>query len=134
MADRMSLKKAIQHALAFFIAFSSAAALAWQPDPTQPPAVFTQEDGVVEAARVSELESVLLPKKGRPLAVIGGQQVRLGDYLGDRRLIRVTEREAVLEGPTGVERLFLTPGIAKTASTTKNEEKASQGTIRRRKP
>ena len=60
------------------------------------------------------LQSVMIPKKGKPVAVIGGQQVRLGQRVGQSRLIRLTEREAVLEGPAGIERLLLTPGIEKT--------------------
>ena len=142
MADRMSLKKADERGktpsrpafFAVFIALFSTLAFAWQADPTQPPAAFAQENEEVEVNRRAELDSVLLPKNGRPLAVIGGHQVRLGEYLGERRLIRLTEREAVLEGPAGIERLFLTPGIEKTASATKNEAKASTGTIRRSKP
>ena len=66
------------------------------------------------------LQSVKIPKKGKPLAVIGGQQVRLGEFYGDSRLIRLTEREAVLQGPAGTERLMLTPGIEKTNIITKS--------------
>jgi MSHA biogenesis protein MshK len=119
----------------FFLAFFAASAPA-QPlaDPTQPPAEFAQggedaaarEDAPEEETR---LDSVLLPKDGRPLAVIGGRQVRLGEYLGGRRLIRLTEREAVLEGPDGIERLFLTPGIEKTATRRESKAKASARTM-----
>jgi len=66
------------------------------------------------------LQSVKIPKKGKPVAVIGGQQVRLGELYGDSRLIRLTEREAVLQGPAGTERLMLTPGIEKTNIITKS--------------
>ena len=109
--------------------FCASAALAGTlADPTQPPAGFAgfaQEGETVATAR----------EAGRPLAVIGGQPVRLGDYLGERRLIRVTEREAVLQGPAGIERLFLTPGIAKTApGGVENEAKTSSRTIRGSKP
>ena len=99
------------------------------PDPTRPPAGLAQEGGQGDAAMLgSVLESVMLPGKGRPLAVISGRQVRLGEKYGDSRLVRVNEREAVLAGPSGVERLLLTPGIEKTNSmtmTTKNSTKAS---------
>jgi hypothetical protein len=78
-----------------------------------------QEDE--EAATVSGpvLDSVMLPKNGRPLAIISGQQVRLGEYYGESRLIRVTEHEVVFDGPAGIERLSLTPGIEKTPIRTK---------------
>ena len=94
-------------------------------DPTRPPPGIA--DPVTSEREVSGpvLESVLIPRKGRPLAVIGGQQVRLGQRYGESRLIRVDEREAVLEGPQGVERLLLTPDVEKKT--------ASVGTNRARK-
>lgn len=91
------------------------------PDPTRPPASLSApvsaEDAELYAGPV--LQSVKIPSKGRPVAVIGGQQVRLGEKYGESRLIRLTEREAVLEGPGGVERLMLTPGIEKINIITK---------------
>ncbi len=99
------------------------------PDPTRPPAGLAQEGGQADAAALGPvLESVVIPGKGRPLAVISGRQVRLGEKYGDSRLVRLNEREAVLDGPSGVERLLLTPGIEKINSmtmTTKNSTKAS---------
>lgn len=56
----------------------------------------------------------------KPLALIGGQEVKLGELYGDSRLIKLTEREAVLEGPSGVEHPMLTPGIEKTNITKKS--------------
>jgi MSHA biogenesis protein MshK len=60
------------------------------------------------------LQSVFLPRKGKPFAVIGGQTVKLGEMYGDSRLVKLSEREAVLDGPAGIESLLLTPGIEKT--------------------
>ena len=90
------------------------------PDPTRPPVAFYES--VTEAGEVAGpvLQSVVIPAKGRPIAVIGGQEVRLGGLYGDSRLVRLTEREAVLEGPDGTLRLPLTPGIEKTNITTKS--------------
>ncbi|MEI7431744.1 MAG: hypothetical protein WCL27_14925 [Betaproteobacteria bacterium] len=88
-------------------------------DPTRPPAsVFsaTPETGGVTGP---VLQSVFLPRKGKPFAVIGGETVKLGELYGDSRLIKLTEREAVLEGPAGIEHLLLTPGIEKTNIITK---------------
>ena len=56
--------------------------------------------------------------------VFRGQPVRLGEMYGESRLIKLTEREAVLEGPSGVERLLLTPGIEKTNITMKKTNKS----------
>lgn len=106
---------------ALCLALLSASAVA-EPmaDPTQPPAAFAAPAapgtaGVTAAAADGgfRLQSVLLPKHGKPLAVIGGKTVRLGEKFGDSRLIRVTEREAVLNGPQGIQRLFLTPEAEK---------------------
>ena len=102
------------------LAQSAAATL---PDPTRPPAAFYEPaDLSGEAGEITGpvLQSVVIPAKGRPIAVIGGQEVRLGGRYGDNRLIRLTEREAVLEGPEGTLRLPLTPGIEKTNITTKS--------------
>jgi MSHA biogenesis protein MshK len=92
---------------------------AW-PDPTRPPAsIAAPAPGETEVAGPL-LQSVKIPKRGEPVALIGGRQVRLGERYGDRRLIALSEREAVLQGPAGVERLTLTPGIEKTNITTKS--------------
>lgn len=92
-------------------------------DPTRPPAGLSSNDP--DAAGVTEpmLQSVVIPKKGRPVAIIGGQQVRLGEMYGESRLVRLTEKEAVLENASGRERLMLTPGIEKTNIVTKNISK-----------
>lgn len=90
-------------------------------DPTRPPAELLSAASAADAEAPTGpvLQSVVMPKKGKPLAVIGGQQIRLGEMYGDSRLIKLTEREAVLEGPAGTERLPLTPGIEKTMIITK---------------
>ena len=89
-------------------------------DPTAPPAGFSAS--AMESMEVTGpvLQSVKIPKNGKPLALIGGQEVKLGELYGDSRLIKLTEREAVLEGPSGVEHLMLTPGIEKTNITKKS--------------
>ena len=89
-------------------------------DPTAPPPGFSAS--AMESTEVTGpvLQSVKIPKKGKPLALIGGQEVKLGELYGDSRLIKLTEREAVLEGPSGVEYLMLTPGIEKTNITKKS--------------
>lgn len=90
-------------------------------DPTRPPVGIHAPAS--EAAEVTGpvLQSVMIPKKGRPVAIIGGQQVRLGEMYGESRLVRLTEREAVLESASGVERLLLTPGIEKKNMINKTE-------------
>lgn len=115
MADRLSVVSAF-----FLLAVAASGAGAQSAgvplaDPTKPPSTFTNP--TLAAAELSigpVLQSVVIPAKGRPIAVIGGEEVRLGGMYDGRRLTRLTEREAVLEGPDGVEHLPLTPGIEKT--------------------
>ncbi len=109
---------------------------AWAPhalaqslvDPTQPPAAFAAPTGAVASAPADgglRLQSVLLPRSGKPVAVIGGQTVRLGETFGSARLVAVNEREVVLKGPDGVQRLFLTPGVEKTGTSAEKQGKRS---------
>lgn len=90
-------------------------------DPTRPPGQMLTEtgDGAAEGGE-RRLQSVLLPKGGRPLAVIGGKVVRQGEKVGEARLIRVSESEAVLSGPQGVEHLYLTPDVKKSTKVRKD--------------
>lgn len=86
-------------------------------DPMRPPVGIVADpasaaDGK-ELAVSPVLQSVVVPVRGKPIAIIGGQQVRLGEKIGENRLVRLNEREAVLEGPGGIERLSLTPLVDK---------------------
>ena len=118
MADRLNL---IFGGMLLLLAAGVLAQNAPLADPTRPPAELLSAASAADAEGPTGpvLQSVVMPKKGKPLAVIGGQQVRLGESYGDSRLIKLTEREAVLEGPAGIERLPLTPGIEKTMIKTK---------------
>lgn len=84
-----------------------------QQDPTRPPAVLVEtsapETEETEAPPPLGLQTVLLRKNAKPLAIINGQSVELGGLLGELRLIRLTETEAVLQGPNGQEILRLMP-------------------------
>ena len=121
MAHRLARLVAIPMLL---LAGATAFAQADLADPTRPPAGLVAEATSSEAVTGPVLQSVLIPRKGRAMAVIGGQPVRLGEMYGESRLIKLTEREAVLEGPSGVERLLLTPGIEKTNITMKKTNKS----------
>lgn len=109
MADR--LMRALPALLALALPLAAGAQIA---DPTRPPVGVAETGDEAGAAAGPVLQSVLIPKNGRPLAVIDGHQIRLGERLGERRLVRLSEREAVLDGPLGIERLQLTPGVEKT--------------------
>lgn len=120
MADRLMPVCRVLLFLALSVATWSAQAQGALSDPTRPPAGLTAPtlDALVETGPV--LQSVVIPKKGKPVAVIGGKQVRLGELYGESRLIKLTEKEAVLESAAGIERLMLTPGIEKTNIITKS--------------
>lgn len=113
MADRLSGRLAALLAVVACVPVP-VAAQSVLADPTRPPAgVFLPGDEpAVLPAPV--LQSVLIPEKGTPSAVIAGHLVALGGRYGESRLVRVSEHEAVLDGPDGRTRLRLTPAVEKT--------------------
>jgi len=110
MADRLT--RILAAGLAALVLAPGAGAQ--MADPTRPPASVSAPEAAAGEVAGAVLQSVMIPRRGKPLAIIGGQRVALGGLYGESRLIKVTEREAVLEGPAGIERLMLTPGVVKT--------------------
>lgn len=86
-------------------------------DPTRPPAAWLNAGSAASAVAPEvggpRLQSVLLPQRGRPVVVISGVTVALGGQYGEAKLVRVTEREAILQGADGVTHLYLTPEVEK---------------------
>jgi MSHA biogenesis protein MshK len=82
-------------------------------DPTRPPA-FIAGSGSDSAMALTGpvLQSVLLSAT-RKAAIISGERVELGEKVGEARLARLTEDEAVLEGPQGRTVLKLVPKVEK---------------------
>ena len=122
MADRLMISRCCYAALTLVLSVAMAGVQAQtvMADPTAPPTGFVASSGDTMEGAGSLLTSIKVPKKGKPVAVIGGQEVKLGEPYGDSRLVKLTEREAVLEGPSGTEHLMLTPGIEKTNITKKS--------------
>jgi MSHA biogenesis protein MshK len=85
-------------------------------DPTRPPTAPAEAAGQAAAAG-PVLQSVLLPRGGRPIAVISGVQVQLGGRYGDATVTRITESAVELAGPQGRQVLRLTPDAAKQPAT-----------------
>ncbi|MCX7171470.1 MAG: hypothetical protein NTY41_14625 [Proteobacteria bacterium] len=87
-------------------------------DPTRPP--LTVVEPVTSSSEVvpqsNELQTVIRREGRKPTAVINGMVVELGDKVGDATLVKLSESEAVLQGPAGREILSLTPGVRKTNS------------------
>lgn len=123
-------------AACFALFGASLAAAEALPDPTRPPAGFIdpaevrggagraagggfggagQANGNGEAGPAGlVLQSVLLPEKGRPVAVISGHYLPLGAKLEEWELKSVNERQAVLEQGGARRVLLLTPQVSKT--------------------
>ncbi|HWA36923.1 MAG TPA: MSHA biogenesis protein MshK [Burkholderiales bacterium] len=99
------MKALLLAALAAFAGIAGAAPFA---DPTRPPnapaEAATQPDATPAGPR---LESVLIAPDRR-IAVISGQQVKLGGKFGEGRVVRITETEVAIRegGATQVLRLL----------------------------
>lgn len=83
-------------------------------DPTRPaPAALAGAAAASAPTDALQLQSVLLGPGRASAAVISGELVVLGGRVRDARLVRVTERGAVLKGPQGETVLALTPQATK---------------------
>jgi len=80
-------------------------------DPTRPPAAMLDPSPSNAAEVSSGLQTVIVRKKGRSLAVINGQTVELGGKVGDARLVKINESQVELQGPGGKEIMRLTPTV-----------------------
>lgn len=103
--------------IALVLLVVATSATAQSADPTRPPAAWLapvdDARSAGESAGGLRLQSVLMRQGGRPVAVIGGKTVALGDRVGGATLVRLNEREAVLQGADGVTHLYLTPDVEK---------------------
>ncbi|MCP5268274.1 MAG: hypothetical protein H6943_04440 [Zoogloeaceae bacterium] len=130
MAGNMSLRAAIVCAM-LLPAWALAETLQPLPplraDPTRPPESMLAGEAInAGAAGGNRLTSIVLPQHGRPTAVVDGQVLGLGQKLGEARLTLIKENKVVLEGPDGIEHLYLTPDVDKKMNITK-------GAVRRKK-
>lgn len=89
--------------------------LAQTADPTRPAAaMMTPEPGGGAAPPVeSGVQTVILRPGGKSAAVINGQYVAVGDMLGDKRVMKISESEVVLKGEGGREVIKVMPAIEK---------------------
>ena len=121
--------------LAIFLAslVGSSLAVAQVPDPTRPPAaVFDQEVGAAAAvAAKSGVQTVILRPGGKSAAVINGQYVQEGDRLGDKRVLKISEKEVVLAGESGREVIEMTPAIEKVPTKNKAAKRRMTGTTQK---
>lgn len=117
------MKKLAALALGLFWAAWAAAQTAALSDPTRPPSRF-MEGALPDGEAGLRLQSVLSPKGGKATAIISGQLVPVGGKIGEARLVRLSETEAVLRGPKGEEHLFLTPEVSKSVAVQKSTAKS----------
>jgi MSHA biogenesis protein MshK len=98
-------------------------------DPTRPPSAVAESSGGQESASAARLQSVLL-SPGRKVAVINGVAIPLGGMVGEARLVKITETEAVLKSGNETEVLKLFPGVEKEPRVreTARARRASPGT------
>jgi MSHA biogenesis protein MshK len=93
---------------------AAGALLAWTAqgapfaDPTRPPDATLGGAAPSGSPAGPRLESVLIAPDRR-VAVISGQQVRLGEKYRDGRVVRITESEVVIRSGEGTETLKLFP-------------------------
>ena len=97
---------------AFLLALAVPAHGAPLADPTRPPNTAAEDDGGAGILSGPRLESVLIAPDRR-VAVISGQQVKLGDKYRDAQVVRISESEVVLRTGDATETLKLFPGVDK---------------------
>ena len=102
--------------LALLLAPAPAAAAppAGLADPTRPPGAAqatgpAQRAAAPQAAAVDppQLQSVQLGRGGETSALVDGRLLRVGDRLGEARVVAIDLQGLQLQGPRGAERLWL---------------------------
>ncbi|MCF8179148.1 MAG: hypothetical protein K9J74_11615 [Sulfuritalea sp.] len=103
----------------------SGSVLAQVPDPTRPPDdwLMPGPKGRVSVPVDSGVQTVILRPGGKSAAVINGQYVAVGEMIGDKRVIRITESEIVLKSATGNEFIKVIPAIEKISTNKKSAGK-----------
>ena len=97
-------------ALGLGLPFVAEAGSDFLPDPTRPSAGIGMAAGSVNAGPV--LQSIVI-SAGQRVATINGQAVKVGDKVGDMRVLKILETEVVLGKGKEVQTLKLFPGIEK---------------------
>jgi MSHA biogenesis protein MshK len=109
---------------AIFLVGVSAASLAHAApfaDPTRPPNAVSYDGAAAPAPSGPRLESVLIAPDRR-LAVINGQEVRVGGKYGEGQVVRITETEVVIRNGEAMETFKLLPEAQKLP--TRSDKKA----------
>lgn len=96
-------------------------AMAQVPDPTRPPDALLAPGpaGGAPVSVDSGVQTVILRPGGKSAAVINGQYIVVGEMVGDKRVIKITESEVVLKGESGREIIKVMPAIEKISANKK---------------
>ena len=128
MARDLTRRAALLAALALSAAIASGeehsrAAVAPLADPTRPPAFLMGSGRATSSAPAGPVLQSVLVSASRKAAIISGQRVELGDRYGESRLTRLSDAEAVLEGPGGRTVLKLVPGVEKKTTVARPDDR-----------
>lgn len=95
--------------------FGVVPALAQVTDPTRPPGALMapESSGGAVAPVAGGVQTVIVRPKGKSAAVINGQYVEVGGKLGDKKVVRISESEVVLQGEGGRDVMKVMPDIEK---------------------
>jgi len=84
-------------------------------DPTRPPSFAAGVPGGDKGSQSRILQSVLIAP-GRSVAVVDGEMVRVGSWLGDARVVKIDESGVVLRSSDRTETLRLLPDAKRFGS------------------
>lgn len=83
-------------------------------DPTEPPPIPSSaapgDTAAPSAPSAPSLQFVMMTGK-RTEAIIDGKLVQVGDRVGDSRVVKISQYEATLRGPGGVQTLRMFPEV-----------------------
>lgn len=118
MARDLISPRAMLAALAMVAAASTAWGQGSLQDPTRPASAGAHAQAGAGVSAGPALQSVLISRE-RKSAIISGERVELGGRYGTARLVRLTDSEALLQGPEGKTILQLVPDVEKKPAAAK---------------
>lgn len=110
--------------LLLLVSIGTEAVRAQLPDPTRPPgSELATEAGGVAVPVESGVQTIIMRRDGKSVAVVNGRHVGVGDMLGEKRVLKISESEVVVMGESGREVLKATPTIGKVPASRPAGEK-----------
>lgn len=93
------------------------------PDPTRPPAAMNTGGEPVQAAPSAPVLQSILISQSRRQAIINGQTVKVGDSVGEAKVVKITDNEVVLRKGKGLQTLKVFPNIEKRSKSGRADSK-----------